>query len=97
MQGEIPEYVDQKNAAAPNVTEASAETTGTTPSAVTAETHKLTHPQNTRPAGIPREREMPVQQPQPAPDQGGGAAFVPFGKRPLEFVTCYKVKLVLVL
>ena len=53
------------------------------------------------PAGIPREREAPnhIQQHQQHQQQqatetnnAGGPAFVPFGKRPLEFVTCYKVR-----
>lgn len=48
------------------------------------------------PAGIPREREPSNHQVANVShnDQntGGGAAFVPFGKRPLEFVTCYKCR-----
>ena len=50
------------------------------------------------PAGMPRERVEPpahftIAQSDPNAAGGGGAAFVPFGKRPLEFVTCYKVKI----
>ncbi|XP_066917372.1 cleavage and polyadenylation specificity factor subunit 4-like [Clytia hemisphaerica] len=49
------------------------------------------------PAGMPRERIEPpaptiVQGDPNAVGGGGGAAFVPFGKRPLEFVTCYKCR-----
>ena len=52
-------------------------------------------PPPSHPAGIPRERDMPQQQPQTTVIrpvmEASGAAFVPFGKRPLEFVTCFKV------
>ncbi|XP_057310364.1 cleavage and polyadenylation specificity factor subunit 4-like [Hydractinia symbiolongicarpus] len=48
------------------------------------------------PAGIPRERSDGQPYPQPVvvqqPHPSAGAAFVPFGKRPLEFVTCFKCR-----
>lgn len=48
------------------------------------------------PPRFPREKEMQPMQVnnsmvKPATNPASGAAFVPFGKRPLEFVTCFKV------
>jgi len=52
--------------------------------------------QQSHPAGIPRERTDLQHQnivPQVVrPDQIQSAAFVPYGKRPLEFVTCFKCR-----
>ena len=79
-----------------------------TPASTTTVPHPSQNhrPYTSHPAGIPREREPPnhahIQQQQQQQQQqttdtqnagAGGPAFVPFGKRPLEFVTCYKVSL----
>ena len=47
------------------------------------------------PAGIPRERETTLIIPPKHTESEQSAAFVPFGKRPLEFVTCFKVSIFL--
>lgn len=67
------------------------------PDAAAINTVPYQQPVPINPPGIPREKEIPMQvnsmvKPVAPHNNTTGAAFVPFGKRPLEFVTCFKCR-----